>query len=40
MIDNYPDISQKRVAEKLGISLDRSNYCLKELVDIGHVKVS
>jgi len=35
-----PQASQRRIADELGISLGRANYCLKALVDIGLVKVN
>jgi len=38
VLENNPDISQRELAKKLHISLGAVNYCLKALVDIGHVK--
>lgn len=35
-----PHASQRRIADELGISLGRANYCLKALVDKGLVKVN
>ena len=34
-----PDITQRELAAKLGVSLGQVNYCVKALVDKGHVKV-
>ena len=37
-IESKPSISQRELAKKLGISLGSINYCLKALIDIGHIK--
>ena len=34
-----PDITQRELAEKLGVSLSGMNYCLKALIDKGWVKM-
>lgn len=34
-----PDITQREMAEKLGVSTSGLNYCLKALIDKGWVKV-
>jgi EPS-associated MarR family transcriptional regulator len=39
LLEDNPDISQREIAHKLGISLGGANYCLKALVDIGHIKI-
>jgi EPS-associated MarR family transcriptional regulator len=39
MLEKNPDISQREIARKLGISLGGVNYCLKALIDIGHIKI-
>ena len=39
MLEGSPDISQREIAQKLGISLGGVNYCLKALIDIGHIKI-
>ncbi len=39
LIEARPDISQRQLAEALGISLGKVNYCLKALIDKGQVKV-
>ena len=39
LLEYNPDISQREIAHKLGISLGGANYCLKALVDIGHIKI-
>ena len=38
-IKNYPKSSQRDLAQKVGISLGKLNYCLKALIDKGHVKI-
>jgi EPS-associated MarR family transcriptional regulator len=35
-----PQASQRRIADELGISLGRVNYCLQALIDKGLVKVN
>lgn len=37
-LQQNPDLSQRELADKLGISLGRLNYCLKALVKKGFVK--
>lgn len=37
-LDENPDISQRQLAEELGISLGKANYCIKALIDVGHIK--
>ena len=39
MLQNNPDMTQREIAEKLGISTSGLNYCLKALIDKGWVKV-
>ena len=39
LLEGSPDISQREIAQKLGISLGGVNYCLKALIDIGHIKI-
>ena len=40
LLEADPQASQRRIADELGISLGRVNYCLKALVDKGLVKVN
>ena len=40
LLEADPQASQRRIADELGISLGRVNYCLKALVDRGLVKVN
>jgi EPS-associated MarR family transcriptional regulator len=39
MLQDRPDISQRDLAEQLGISHGKANYCLKALMDKGLVKL-
>lgn len=39
MIEQQPDITQREAARELGISLGKVNYCLKALMERGHVKL-
>ena len=39
MLQGNPDMTQREIAEKLGISTSGLNYCLKALIDKGWVKV-
>ena len=38
LLEEEPDLTQRELAHKLGISLGGVNYCLKALIDIGHIK--
>ena len=38
LIEEKSNITQRELAEKLGISLGGVNYCLKSLIEIGHLK--
>lgn len=35
-----PDLSQRELARRLGLSLGKTNYCLRALIDKGWVKVN
>jgi EPS-associated MarR family transcriptional regulator len=39
LLEDNPNISQREIAQKLDISLGGVNYCLKALIDIGHIKI-
>jgi EPS-associated MarR family transcriptional regulator len=39
LLEGHPELSQRELAAKLGISLGKTNYCLKALIDRGLVKV-
>lgn len=40
LVQEKPDISQRELAKALGISLGKTNFCLKALVQVGLLKVS
>ncbi len=37
-LEKEPNLTQRDLAERLGISLGGVNYCLKALIDVGHIK--
>lgn len=37
-IERNPEITQRELAEELGVSLGKANYCLKALIERGLVK--
>lgn len=39
LLEANPELSQREVARKLGISLGKTNYCLRALVEVGLIKV-
>ena len=40
LLEEEPKLTQRELAQKLGISLGGVNYCLKALIEIGHIKVA
>jgi EPS-associated MarR family transcriptional regulator len=38
-IELNPEITQRELAQNLGVSLGKTNYCLKALIDRGWIKV-
>jgi EPS-associated MarR family transcriptional regulator len=38
LLEEEPELTQRELAEKLGISLGGANFCLKALIKIGHIK--
>jgi EPS-associated MarR family transcriptional regulator len=40
LIEQKPQISQREIADQLGVSLGGINYCIKALIEKGYVKVS
>ncbi len=38
LLEEEPELTQRELAKKLGISLGGVNYCLKALINIGHIK--
>lgn len=39
LIEEKPDISQRELAKRMGVSVGKLNYCLKALVDVGLIKI-
>jgi len=39
LLQDQPDLTQREIAEQLGISLGGVNYCLRALIDKGLVKI-
>jgi EPS-associated MarR family transcriptional regulator len=39
LLDANPELSQRQLAEALGVSVGKTNYCLRALLDKGLVKV-
>jgi EPS-associated MarR family transcriptional regulator len=39
LLEEQPALTQRELAEKLGISLGGVNYCLKRLINAGRIKV-
>ena len=40
LVETNPEISQRELAQQLGISLGRVNYCIKALIEKGLVKAT
>ena len=40
VLQENPDVSQRELARQLGLSLGKTNYCLRALIDKGFVKAS
>ena len=40
LIEQNPQVSQREIADQLGVSLGGINYCIKALIEKGYVKVS
>ncbi|MDY6944013.1 MAG: MarR family EPS-associated transcriptional regulator [Pseudomonadota bacterium] len=38
ILEQRPEITQRELAEELGISVGKVNYCLRALIDKGHIK--
>ena len=39
ILEQQPDLTQRQLAEKLGISLGKTHYLVKSLIDVGWVKL-
>lgn len=40
LVESNPSISQRELARQLGISLGKTNFCLKALIDVGLLKAT
>jgi len=40
LIEQNPQVSQREIADQLGVSLGGINYCIKALIEKGYVKVT
>ncbi|MGE3972389.1 MAG: MarR family EPS-associated transcriptional regulator [Porticoccaceae bacterium] len=40
LLNDDPALSQRELAERLGLSLGKTNYCLRALIEKGWIKVS
>lgn len=40
LVESNPSISQRELARELGISLGKTNFCLKALIDVGLLKAT
>jgi EPS-associated MarR family transcriptional regulator len=39
VLEKHPELSQRQLAKKLGVSLGKTHYILNSLIDVGLVKV-
>lgn len=39
ILERHPDLTQRQLAEELGISLGKTHYLVKSLIDVGWVKL-
>jgi EPS-associated MarR family transcriptional regulator len=39
ILEQQPDLTQRQLAEELGVSLGKTNYLVKSLIDVGWVKL-
>jgi len=40
IIETHPNASQRQLAKEMSVSLGKVNYCIKALVDEGHLKLN
>lgn len=40
LVEAQPEISQRELAKNLGISLGKTNFCIKALIDVGSLKAT
>ena len=39
ILEQQPDLTQRQLSEALGVSLGKTNYLLKSLIDVGWIKL-
>ena len=39
ILERQPDLTQRQLSEELGVSLGKTNYLLKSLIDVGWIKL-
>ena len=39
ILEQQPDLTQRQLAEQLGVSLGKTHYLVKSLIDVGWVKI-
>ena len=39
LLGKYPELTQRQLSEKLGVSLGKTHYSLKSLMDVGFIKL-
>ena len=39
ILEQQPDLTQRQLSEELGVSLGKTNYLLKSLIDVGWIKL-
>jgi len=39
IIENNPELTQRVIANKLGISLGKANFCIQSLAEVGFIKL-
>ena len=39
ILEHQPDLTQRQLSEALGVSLGKTNYLLKSLIDVGWIKL-
>jgi EPS-associated MarR family transcriptional regulator len=39
ILERHPDLTQRQLAEKLGISLGKTHYLVKSLINVGWIKL-
>ena len=40
LLERHPELSQRELAKEMGVSVGKINYCIKALVNVGHVKLN